>query len=387
MTNQSLRFVNKHFATIEAASAYSLAHQSTVVFDRDHNTIYVDGAPYCGGVRDASFVEGVLQITTTTGTIRLDFNDIASAKNTMAVFNQIKDLIGLPAGTETTLATFYTDTTYLQGATNMIQVSKLLDAAIKNNRQDLEKARVSVGLTNAFEYIPNANSHYIKDATNVADAIEKLDAAVQRATAAGEVTVQGDYTVTSGFLKTYAIKQNGEVKGLIDIPKDFLVKSASSGTVTAADKEPGGKFENDPTMHVGDVYLDFVINTKDNDGTDEHIYINLESMVDAYNGDTSIEIDYTSPAFTGRAGKTTVNVDKANNRISATVDDGAITSEKIAVQGVQASNIHNNVFQEGATAVQANGDAVVLGTFNTAQGARNISVQVGMFWEEWEVNQ
>ena len=77
-------------------------------------------------------------------------------------------------------------------------------------------------------------------------------------------------TPTAGAFATYALFCNNEQvpvddpakNCVIDIPKDFLVKSATLGTVTQADKDPGGKFENDPNFLVGDKYIDFTVNSR-----------------------------------------------------------------------------------------------------------------------------
>ncbi len=77
-------------------------------------------------------------------------------------------------------------------------------------------------------------------------------------------------TPTSGAFASYALFQGGEQvpttdptkNCVIDIPKDFLVKSADLDTVTAADKASGGKFENDDRFAVGDLYIDFTVNTR-----------------------------------------------------------------------------------------------------------------------------
>lgn len=67
----------------------------------------------------------------------------------------------------------------------------------------------------------------------------------------------------------------------INIPKDYLVKDAVVSTVVAADKAAGGKFENDANFAVGDKYIDFTVNTKDDDGTATHLYINVDDLMDA----------------------------------------------------------------------------------------------------------
>ena len=95
------------------------------------------------------------------------------------------------------------------------------------------------------------------------------------------VTVEKQSTAESGYIATYVIKQGGTaLSPKINIPKDYLVKSASMGTCSTANSPVSG-------YKVGDKYLDFVINTKDNSGTDEHIYILVSDLIDTYTADNS----------------------------------------------------------------------------------------------------
>ena len=82
-------------------------------------------------------------------------------------------------------------------------------------------------------------------------------------------------TPTSGYIATYEVTQGSTSLGKIDIPKDYLVKSGSVKSVTTANNPVNG-------YAVGDKYIDFVIYTKDNSGTNEHIYINVKDLVDVY---------------------------------------------------------------------------------------------------------
>ena len=101
--------------------------------------------------------------------------------------------------------------------------------------------------------------------------------------AAPTVSVIEKASPNTGYLKSYQVTVDSAPVGIdIDIPKDFLVKSATSGVVTAADKAAGGKFENNTNYTVGDAYLDFVINVKSGTATDEHVYVNVSNLVDAY---------------------------------------------------------------------------------------------------------
>ena len=101
-------------------------------------------------------------------------------------------------------------------------------------------------------------------------------------------------TPTSGYLKSYKLQKDGaDIQGseVINIPKDFLVKSGEVKTVTAADKEQGGIFYDNNDFAVGDKYIDFVVNTKTNDGTDSHIYINVKDLIDEYTAGNGITIN------------------------------------------------------------------------------------------------
>ena len=120
------------------------------------------------------------------------------------------------------------------------------------------------------------------------------------------VTLEEQTTAETGYLKTYVIKQGGTALGTkINIPKDFLVKSATVQTVSTA---------NDPVSgyNVGDKYLDFIINTKDDSGTNEHIYVNVKDLIDTYTAGTGLTL--------------------TNNQFS--IGNGAI-SESMLAQAVQ----------------------------------------------------
>ena len=106
-------------------------------------------------------------------------------------------------------------------------------------------------------------------------------------------------TANAGFSASYQITANGTALAQeIDIPKDFLVKSASMGVAAADDNPIAGILQGQP-------YLDFVVNTKETADavTDQHIYINVADLVDTYtpgngmslsNNEFSVAIDPTS---------------------------------------------------------------------------------------------
>jgi len=111
----------------------------------------------------------------------------------------------------------------------------------------------------------------------------------------GVVAVEKQATSETGFAATYVVKQGGsQVGSKINIPKDFLVKSASMNTVSTADSPQEG-------FAVGDKYLDFVINTVEGDETPQHIYINVKDLVDTYTADNST-LTLTDGQFAVKAG-------------------------------------------------------------------------------------
>lgn len=118
--------------------------------------------------------------------------------------------------------------------------------------------------------------------------------------AAGKVNLIEQATAESGYLKTYilaagvnseaAVVESGTGKNLIgkiNIPKDFLVKSATIETVATADSPYAG-------AGVGDKYIDFVINTKDTaqgSETASHVYLPVNELVDVYTGGNGVNIN------------------------------------------------------------------------------------------------
>lgn len=95
----------------------------------------------------------------------------------------------------------------------------------------------------------------------------------------GTVTVEKQTTAESGYAATYVVKQNSTQVGTkINIPKDFLVKSAELKTSTANNSPETGYTS-------GDKYIDFTINTTDGTEIASHIYLNVKDLVDAYTAD------------------------------------------------------------------------------------------------------
>jgi len=99
-----------------------------------------------------------------------------------------------------------------------------------------------------------------------------------------EYSIVKQETAESGFLSTYQLTKDGAAIGdKINIPKDFLVKSASIETVETADQPYTG-------AAVGDKYIDFVVNAKDGDANAEHIYLAVDELVNIYTGGDGVTV-------------------------------------------------------------------------------------------------
>ena len=99
-----------------------------------------------------------------------------------------------------------------------------------------------------------------------------------------EYSIVKQGTAESGYLSTYYLTKGGEQVGeKINIPKDFLVNSADILEVEEENQPYDG-------AQVGDLYIDFVINSKGADDTATHIYLPVNELVDAYTGGNGIEV-------------------------------------------------------------------------------------------------
>lgn len=99
-----------------------------------------------------------------------------------------------------------------------------------------------------------------------------------------EYSIVKQQTAESGYLATYQLTKDEEPVGeKINIPKDFLVKSASIKTVATADQPYTG-------AKVNDKYIDFVINVKDGAEEEDHVYLPVNELVDTYTSGNGIDI-------------------------------------------------------------------------------------------------
>lgn len=195
------------------------------------------------------------------------------------------------------------------------------DALIsKANNNDIPSK--TSDLTNDSGFITSANVP-----TKVSDLTNDAGYLTQHQSLDGKtVTLEEQVTAETGYLKTYVIKQGGTALNTkINIPKDFLVKSATVETVSAANTPVTG-------YSVGDKYLDFIINTKDGSGTNEHIYVNVKDLIDTYTAGTGLtlsnnEFSISNGAITKNMLTQTVQdtIDEFGNSAAATITSTMIS--------------------------------------------------------------
>ena len=144
-------------------------------------------------------------------------------------------------------------------------------------------------------------------------------------------------TATEGYIATYQLQKDGvQVGANIDIPKDYLVKSAEIKTSTG---------EGDPSgLPSGSKYIDFVINTKVGTGEESHIYLDVQSLVDVYTAGNGIEISESNAisAKVVEANGLSVGATGIAMALASGTANGAMSKEQFTKLGEIADNATAN---------------------------------------------
>lgn len=170
------------------------------------------------------------------------------------------------------------------------------------------------------------------------------------------VDVAKKATANAGYIASYQVTVDGTVVGDdINIPKDYLVKSADIKVVAAADDPYTGAV-------VGDKYIDFVVNTVGGDGNESHIYLSVQDLVNEYTAGDGIEISATNVI----AIKLSTNANGLKVGAAGLELDEATTTASGAMSATDKTKL--NGVAEGATKVEAsdtNGNVKIGGTETT----------------------
>ena len=190
-------------------------------------------------------------------------------------------------------------------------------ADVTEIRQEIAEINSIIGdgidgttLTNAINDINDRLGDGFTSGHTVADALAELE---QELTDALTISLEVAGVPTSGYLKTYELKQGGELVGKIDIPKDMVVSGGSLVHGTWS----GDTFIEDPDGPDAAIKIEFA--------NADTIYINTKDLVDFYS-----------------AGNAAIGIDNTHNTISLVLDhDGepflTITDSGLKLAGVQTA--------------------------------------------------
>lgn len=204
--------------------------------------------------------------------------------------------------------------TYLTSASMSNYIEKSNTSGLVKNDGTIDTNTYLTQHQSLTDYVQKSNTNGLLkndgtvDTTTYLSSHQSLDGTV--------VTIEKATSGIGDNIARYTIKQGGTAltNGVIDIPKDFLVKSGELKTCTTADDPVEGYV-------VGDKYIDFVINSKDSSSTASHMYILVSDLVE----DTTYSADNT----TLELNNTTFKI--KNSGVDTTqIKDGAVTSDKIA---------------------------------------------------------
>lgn len=243
------------------------------------------------------------------------------------------------------------DTTYLlkdSEARTLIDTANTSITNLQNNKQDkiTSTNKLASDLVSAS---PAAGSKltYI----DVSGALQQLETAIDTGGTGSVVSVVKQETAETDYAATYYVTQGGEQVGAkINIPKDYLVKSATLETVTEADKPYEG-------AKVGDKYIDFVVNSKDTSSTASHIYLPVNDLVDVYKADeTTLTLNSSTNTFSVKAVpiSSVTNLQTALDTKASTTALTAETNRATAAEALKA-----NTADLGAFAAVDTGSATV----------------------------
>ena len=161
-----------------------------------------------------------------------------------------------------------------------------------------------------------------------------------------EYTIVKLVPATTGYLASYQLQKDGTGIGeVINIPKDYLVKSAEIKTSTGTG-DPSG-------LPSGTKYIDFTINTYDSvsgTGTTSHIYLNVEDLVDVYTAGNGITISEANVVSAKVVAGNGLSVDASGIKmgVASTTTNGAMTSAMVAkLDGIDDGATKNTITLNG----------------------------------------
>ena len=188
-----------------------------------------------------------------------------------------------------------------------------------------------------------------------------------------EYSIVKDTTAQNGFIATYHLTKDGANVGTaINIPKDYLVKSAEVKVATGSDASG---------FAAGTTYIDFVVNTYDTtsgSGTESHIYLNVETLVKTHTAGNGISISDTNviSAKVVAANGLSVDADGIKMGVASTTANGAMTSDMVKkLNGLES--FHKYTATNGA--LTASGGAFTWSIPASTHGVSNVGIIVQLY--------
>lgn len=213
------------------------------------------------------------------------------------------------------------------------------EGAIANNLAKLDGELKAVAKSGKAEDVTVADAEGKLESTNVEDALKEIVNKISSAQEASAITVVKD-EVAGEYAAVYHVQQNGVNVGVpINVPKDYLVKSAEIKECEEVDVPTAG-------LQVGDKYIDFVINSVNGEGNTSHIYLRVQDLIED---------------FTVAAGATEVQLAVSPTReVSATLVDGGVSTTKIADKAVTLAKLSEELqtWKSGIDAAIGEGGSV-----------------------------
>ena len=275
----------------------------------------------------------------------------------------------------------------------------LLQGIVDNEKvteEAFEAVQNAVGLDEHLNYVQHTTTGtYTQGAQSVDQAITALDDAIKNVVDGGKTYTIVQGATTEGALKSYVLmeqigQQPATQSGIkIDIPKDFLVKSASVITVVEYPEGSGQYYDATDTSHTNPLpvsaagkYIDFVINAKESvQPTDEHLYLPVNELVDVYTAqqnatEIQLAIDANNVISATIVAQGVQSHHIAQNAVqSFHIQGGAVTTEKIADDAVNSDKIADGAVQSNHLANLAVQTANIQGGAVTSDKLANSSVQ------------
>lgn len=174
--------------------------------------------------------------------------------------------------------------------------------------------------------INDANAAIVAESEARENAIELLESAL---TESLTISLNVAGVPTEGYLKTYELKQGGNLVGKIDIPKDMVVSGGSLVHGTWS----GSTFTEDPDGPDTAIKIEFA--------NADTIYINTKDLVDYYT-----------------AGNAAITINNTSNTIALKLDEDGEAFLSITENGLKLSGVQTAINKAVSDAELSAGDGI-----------------------------